>query len=403
MPRHSDAIKSAIKDAVDIVALVGEYLTLRRAGTKYKALCPFHSDHNPSLEVNPERQSYKCWSCGAGGDVFDFVMKSEHVDFPEALRMLADRAGIALERSTATAVLPAGPSKTDLLEVNAWAEEVFAKALLESNQVIDYLESRQLSRESTARFRLGYAPVERGWFLAQAKRKRYTMELLEEAGLISQALDKPGLWRERFRGRLIFPIHDERGRTLGFGGRILPEVEQRMAASGLRVAKYLNSPETTLFHKRTILYAADLARNAAREAGWLAVVEGYTDVIAAHQVGLKNVVGTLGTAFGEDHLKSLRRLADGSSSSLTAMKPARTRPTGRSSSSWKATWIYVCSRCPRISIRATSCSPKAPTRFATWPIGRSIPWPTCWRGPASGLTSIRSRDHAARPNGCSGS
>ncbi len=113
-----------------------------------------------------------------------------------------------------------------------------------------------------------------------------------------------------FAGGLIFPIHDERGRTLGFGGRILPEVEQRMAASGLRVAKYLNSPETTLFHKRTILYAADLARHAAREAGWLAVVEGYTDVIAAHQVGLKNVVGTLGTAFGEDHLKTLRRLAD---------------------------------------------------------------------------------------------
>ncbi len=119
--------------------------------------------------------------------------------------MLADRAGIALERSTATAVLPAGPSKTDLLEVNAWAEEVFAKALLESNQVIDYLESRRLSHDSTARFRLGYAPVERGWFLAQAKRKRYTMELLEETGLISQSPDAPGLWRERFRGRLDFP------------------------------------------------------------------------------------------------------------------------------------------------------------------------------------------------------
>ena len=108
MPRHSETTKSAIKNAVDIVALVGEYLPLRRVGTRYKALCPFHDDHNPSLEVNPERQSYKCWSCGAGGDIFDFVMNFEHVDFPEALRMLADRAGIALERSTATAVLPPG-------------------------------------------------------------------------------------------------------------------------------------------------------------------------------------------------------------------------------------------------------------------------------------------------------
>ena len=175
----------------------------------------------------------------------------------------------------------------------------------ESIEVIDYLEKRGLTRESAARFRLGHAPTERGWFLAQAKRKRFSMELLEEAGLISQSADSPGIWRERFRGRLIFPIHDEQGRTLGFGGRILPEIERMMAAQGKHVAKYLNSPETALFHKRTILYGADLARNAVREAGWVAVVEGYTDVIAAHQVGLKTVVGTLGTAVGEDHIRAL--------------------------------------------------------------------------------------------------
>ncbi len=310
MPRHSETTKSAIKNAVDIVALVGEYLALRRVGTRYKALCPFHDDHNPSLELNPERQSYKCWSCGTGGDVFDFVMKYEHVDFPEALRMLADRAGIALEGPTATAVVAEGPSKSDLLEVSAWAEEVFVKALADSNQVIDYLAGRGLTRDSVVRFRLGHAPAERGWFLAQAKRKRYSMELLEEAGLIGQAADSPGLWRERFRGRLIFPIHDERGRALGFGGRILPDIERTLAAQGKHVAKYLNSPETAIFHKRTILYGADLARNAVRQAGWVAVVEGYTDVIAAHQVGLKNVVGTLGTALGDDHLRTLQRLAD---------------------------------------------------------------------------------------------
>ena len=207
-------------------------------------------------------------------------------------------------------MLAQGPSKTDLFAVNAWAEEVFVNALAESNEVIDYLLKRGLTRESTARFRLGHTPTERGWLLAQAKRKRFTMELLEDAGLISQPAGSPGLWRERFRGRLMFPIHDEQGRTLGFGGRILPEIERTMAAQGKHIAKYLNSPETALFHKRTILYGADLARNAVRQAGWVAVVEGYTDVIAAHQVGVQNVVGTLGTALGEAHLQALSRLAD---------------------------------------------------------------------------------------------
>ena len=310
MPRHSEATKSAIKNRTDIVALVGEYLPLRRVGTKYKALCPWHDDHSPSLEVNPERQSFKCWVCGVGGDVFDFVMKRERVEFPEALRMLADRAGVTLESPPSNASAPRGPSKSELYEVNAWAEEVFVQALAVSETGQDYLDHRGLSRQSIERFHLGFAPIERGWFLAQARRKGFSVELLVEAGLASAVADSPGSVRERFRGRLIFPIHDERSRAIGFGGRILPDVEQKLASEGKHVAKYLNSPETLLFHKRTVLYAADLARTASREAGWVAVVEGYTDVIAAHQVGLGNVVGTRGTALGEDHLRALKRLAD---------------------------------------------------------------------------------------------
>jgi len=307
--RHSETTLSAIKSAVDIVALVGEYRALRRVGTKYKALCPFHDDHNPSLELNPDRQSYKCWSCGAGGDIFDFVQKIEHVEFPEALRMLADRAGVALESPPLTSTRR-GPLKSDLLEVNAWAEEVYAKSLSGSTATLDYVDRRGLSRASVERFRLGCAPTARGWLLDQARRKSIDLDALEQAGLVSRSAESPGLVRERFRGRLMFPIHDDRGRTVGFGGRILPEVERAIVAEGRQVAKYLNTPETSLFHKRSILYAADLARNAAREAGWVAVVEGYTDVIAAHQVGLYNVVGTLGTALGEDHLEMLRRLSD---------------------------------------------------------------------------------------------
>ena len=310
VPHHSEATKSAIKNANDLIALAGEYLSLRRVGTKYKALCPWHDDHNPSLELNPERQSFKCWVCGVGGDVFDFVKNIERIDFPEALRMLADRAGVALESSPSVAVAPRGPSKTELYEVNAFAEEIFAGALSAAETARDYLDHRGLSGQSIERARLGYAPIERGWFLAEARRKRFSLDLLVAAGLVSRPADSPGLVRERFRGRVIFPIHDDRGRAIAFGGRILPDIEQKLAIEGKRVAKYLNSPETLLFHKRTVLYAADLARAACREAGSVAVVEGYTDVIAAHQVGVNNVVGTLGTALGEDHLRALRRLAD---------------------------------------------------------------------------------------------
>jgi DNA primase len=310
VPRHSEATKSAIKDRTDIVALAGEHLALRRVGNKYKALCRWHDDHSPSLEVNPERQSFKCWVCGVGGDVFDFVMKIERVEFPEAFRMLAERAGVALESPSSAATATRGPSKTQLYEVNAWAEEIFAKELSVSASVQDYLDHRGLSRQSIERFRLGYASIERGWLLAQARKKRYSVDLLVEAGLASHPEDPSGSVRERFRGRLIFPIHDDRGRAVGFGGRILPEVEEKLAAAGKHAAKYLNSPETLLFHKRTLLYAGDLARTAGREAGWVAVAEGYTDVIAAHQVGLCNFVGTLGTALGEDHLHALKRLTD---------------------------------------------------------------------------------------------
>ena len=143
MPRHSEATLAAIKNAVDIVALVGESLPLHRTGSKFKALCPFHDDHNPSLELNPERQSYKCWSCGAGGDVFDFVQAYDRVDFPEALRMLAERAGVALENPS-VGTPPRGPSKTDLLAVNAWAEQEFVEALGNAPEARAYLEERGL-------------------------------------------------------------------------------------------------------------------------------------------------------------------------------------------------------------------------------------------------------------------
>lgn len=311
MPRYSDATLAAIKNAVDIVSLVADYgLPSHRIGNQLKALCPFHDDHTPSLVLNPERQSYKCWACGAGGDVFAFVQEFDKVDFPEAVRMLADRAGITLETSPADAPERSGPSKSDLFSVAAWAEGEFVAALGQSVEARGYVERRGLSPEMVARFRLGYAPLTRDWLVARARRHGFTVDMLEAAGLVGRSPENPGITRERFRGRLLFPIHDARGRTVGFGGRVLPELEQKMADAGRGVAKYLNSPETPLFKKSRNLYGADLARLPARNAGWVGVVEGYTDVIAAHQVGLANVVGTLGTALTDDHVQALRRLAD---------------------------------------------------------------------------------------------
>jgi len=215
VPRHSETTLAAIKNAVDIVALVSEYLgPPSRSGSKYKALCPFHDDHNPSLELNPERQSFKCWSCGAGGDVFDFVKEYERVDFPEALRMLAERAGVALDTPSAVATAPRGPSKTELLAVHAWAESIFNEALARSESARGYLAARGISDVSVARFRLGYAPGERGWLLARAKREGFPADMLERAGLVSRPADAPGMLRERFRGRVMFPIHDPRGRPI---------------------------------------------------------------------------------------------------------------------------------------------------------------------------------------------
>jgi DNA primase len=306
VPRHSEAIVAAIKQAIDLPTLVGSYTPLHRVGSKFKALCPFHDDHNPSLELNPDRQSFKCWACGAGGDVFDFVQRIERIDFPEALRMLAERAGIALQEPTARAA-DRGPTRGDLLAACAWAAEQYARALAGDAAARAYLERRGITPEQVGRFGLGAAPVERQWLLGRARRAGFTADVLEQAGLAARGASD--LLRDRFRGRLIFPIRDGQGRPIGFGGRILPEVEARWAEAGIRVAKYLNGPETALFQKRRSLYGVDLARDAARVAGWVAVVEGYTDVIAAHQVGLPNVVGTLGTALGPDHVGLLRRLA----------------------------------------------------------------------------------------------
>ena len=292
MPRYSEAQLAAIKNAVDIVQYARESLPspVERSGSNFKTLCPFHDDHRPSLILDPERRSFKCWSCGAGGDIFTFVKDLDRVDFPEAVRMLADRTGIVLESPSAGPVAT-GPSKSDLLAVNAWAEGLYIAALAQAPEVGEYVASRGISHASVERFRLGYAPDTRDWLMARARREGFSVAMLEQAGLIAESSHTPGLFRDRFRGRLIFPIHDG-ARSNGRLWRSNSARDRTMPwpQKGKDVAKYLNSSETVLFQKRRLLYAADLARAAARESKSVIVVEGYTDVIAAHQVGLTNVV-----------------------------------------------------------------------------------------------------------------
>lgn len=304
MPSFPDETIAAIKQAIDIVDLIGEYLPLKKAGRSYKGLCPFHDDHNPSFSVNPDRQSFRCWSCGEAGDVVSFVMARERIEFPEAIRILAQRAGVALKESTREKT--ARSYRSQLYDCLAWAEAEFQRCLLASpdgQPGRDYLASRRLSAESIGRFRLGYAPNDWEWLLNRSASTNFPTRLLEEAGLVTPRASGAGHY-DRFRGRVMFPIHDVRGRCVAFGGRILPPLESDTSP------KYLNSPETALFNKGRQLYGLHLARDSMANAGRAVLVEGYTDCIMAHQCGIGYVVGTLGTALTEGHVAELKRFAE---------------------------------------------------------------------------------------------
>lgn len=298
-----DALKQQIKEANDIVDVVGAYIPLRPKGPTFMGLCPFHDDSRPSFDVDPRRQRYRCWACGKHGDVFNFVQEHEKVSFPEALEILARRAGISLEKIQKN---PTGPSKTGMLDVMKWAAEQFQACLLDSPQAEaarKYLGERKLSGETVRKFGLGFAPDSWEWLVAQAANAQQSAEMLETVGLIAKRKEGRGYY-DRFRDRVMFPIRDIQGRIVGFGGRILPS--SQVSDPG---PKYYNSSETPLFSKSDQLYGIDLARHAAAKTGYLAVVEGYTDVLMAHQHGIGQVVATMGTALNARHIKKLRGVA----------------------------------------------------------------------------------------------
>ena len=302
--------KEQIRQSVDIVDLVGSYVTLRRQGRNYGALCPWHDDSRPSLQVNPERQTFKCWVCDIGGDVFSFVMRMENVEFREAMELLADRAGIELRPSRQTGEQQSQFDRRNLYRVMAWAEQQYCQCLRQSREAEParrYLQERGITDDVTQSFHIGFAPESWDWLLSRAAEASHNPAVLERVGLVMPRQSGGGYY-DRFRGRLMFSIRDVRSRPIAFGGRVLPGVgSDDPDRAG---AKYINSPETSLFSKSSELYALDLARAGIAHEGGVVVMEGYTDVIAAHQHGINHAVAVLGTALTERHVTLLRRFTD---------------------------------------------------------------------------------------------
>jgi len=287
----------------DIVDTIGAYLPLKRAGSGYKAACPFHKEKTPSFHVNPQRQIYRCFGCGAAGDVFNFVMEYEGVDFGTAVQMLARRAGVTLTFEKGGDEKAA--DRDVLYKLHEEIALFFHRILTESKAgepARQYLQERALDDKMTEKFLLGYAPDRRNMLLNWAKKKAYTPQQLEAAGLIAAASDDGRGFYDRFRNRLMFPIHDVVGRVIGFSGRILSSTQS--------AAKYLNTPETALFQKRRMLFGLDKAKRPLVEARQAVICEGQFDVIRCHQAGVETAVAPQGTALTADHATLLKRYAD---------------------------------------------------------------------------------------------
>ena len=289
-----------VRRASDIVEVIKEYVPLKRAGKDHKALCPFHNEKTPSFQVSPSKQIFKCFGCGRGGNVFSFVMALERLEFPEAVEFLARRAGIELEHRVE--VREQNRRRDTLFEINLWSAKVYHRCLTNADEGRagrEYFASRGLDEKTWKKFRLGYAPESWDFLLGLSSGKGYVPGDLAAAGLVLPKKGGPGHY-DRFRQRVIFPIFDVRGRVVGFGGRALDE----------STPKYLNSPETSVFSKSTCLYGLGAAKDGVLREKRVVVVEGYTDVLMAHQSGIDWVVATLGTALTAQHVTTLRRYVE---------------------------------------------------------------------------------------------
>jgi DNA primase len=286
-----------VKQRIDIVEVIGRDIKLTKAGRTFKGLCPFHGEKHPSFYVYPEQQSWHCFGCNNGGDVFSFVMKKQNIDFGEALRQLAQQAGVVIP----SRFEPGAESgeKQRLYDVNQAAAQYFHNLLINSaagKKAQDYIAKRGFTEQTVKDFQLGYSANSWDALKKYLSERDYTEKEMLTAGLLAEAEGKQS--HDRFRNKLMFPILDVRGRVTGFGGRVLDD----------SLPKYINSPQTPLFDKSGTLYGINLARNAIREKDSAIIVEGYMDVITAHQNGFKNVVASMGTAVTERQVNILKRL-----------------------------------------------------------------------------------------------
>lgn len=292
-------IVAEIKSKLSVVDVVGETVALKRAGTVHKGLCPFHAEKTPSFIVTPERETWHCFGCGEHGDIFTFVMRRDGLEFREALERLAEKAGVELSERTAREDRRRKRLRDALEGAIAWYREVLLQAH-QAERARAYLAERGLSEATLEDFGIGYAPNTWEAMTKRLRSKGFTDAELTEAGLTSPS-NRGGVY-DRFRGRIIIPIRDASGRAIGLGGRIMP---------GAEGPKYLNSPATPLFDKSRTLYGLDRAKGAIRRSKLAVIVEGYTDVMAAHQAGFTNVVASLGTALTAGQVELATRYAEG--------------------------------------------------------------------------------------------
>jgi len=286
-----------VREENDIVDVISNYIPLKKGGANYKGLCPFHSEKTPSFMVSPSKQIFHCFGCGEGGNVFNFLMKHENMGFPDAVRDLAERCGRPVPETRPSSQDAAQQKvKARIYEMNTRAQEFFAQKREETSRIQTYLKNREVSKDSVNHFGIGYAPDSWDALYLHLKGFGFLDKEMEQAGLILQKKSGEGYY-DRFRDRVMFPIIDLYDRALGFGGRVLDDA----------TPKYLNSPETPVFSKGSNLYGLNRSHEAIRKQDYAILVEGYMDVIMAHQNGIRNIVATLGTALTQGHLRRLRR------------------------------------------------------------------------------------------------
>src|ERR1700731_1318954 len=290
-----------VKQQADIVRVIGEYVRLKKSGQNFTGLCPFHAEKSPSFAVHPTKQIYHCFGCGVGGDVFKFVMEMDKVAFTEAIRIVAEKCGIAIPRPKASSPeeRKENQQRTLLVEMHREAQTFFVQQLggtLEGKAARAYLEDRGLDKDAIARFGIGYAPSG-GDALLRFLKSKYKEPLLIESGLVSRDQSGGARMYDRFRRRITFPIANDSGKIVAFGCRALGDDQP----------KYLNSPETPIYSKSNVLYHLDRAKEALRRADFAVLVEGYMDAIAVARAGISNVVASCGTSLAEPQIKLLGR------------------------------------------------------------------------------------------------